>query len=134
MKKLTYPDYTVAPVVETIFIDGFQFEICEFKTESARDEFGIKKTSRFFLLTDGHFFNNEGLLNGASLIGNDVWSAYCTDRQFIKNLISEFETKLESIEKWQKRASIIKEGQYNLAQIIVDNIKSDLKIRYGVRV
>ena len=132
MKTLTYPHYTVAPVVETIFIDGFQFEICEFNTESARKEFGVRKSSRFFLMIEGKYFNNDSLEKGASLIGDDIWAAYCNDRQFINNLILDFEKKLEAIKKWQERASRIKEGKYNSFLITVEELKTDLKQRFGV--
>lgn len=132
MNTLTHPHYTVAPVVETIFIDGFQFEICEFNTESARKEFGVSKASRFFLMIEGNYFNNESLEKGGSSIGDDIWSMYCKDRQFINNLILDFEQKLEAIEKWQERASRIKEGKYNSPQITVDKLKTDIKSRYGV--
>lgn len=132
MNILTHPNYTVAPVVETIFIDGFQFEICEFNTESARKEFGISKASRFFLMIEGNYFNNDSLEKGGSMIGDAIWSAYCKDRKFINDLISDFEKKLEAIEKWQERASRIKEGRYNTFQITVEKLKSDLKSRYGV--
>ncbi|WP_407489178.1 hypothetical protein [Elizabethkingia anophelis] len=132
MNMLTHPHYTVAPVVDTIFIDGFQFEICEFNTENARKEFGVSKMSRFFLMIEGNYFNNEALEKGGYSIGDDIWSIYCKDRQFINSLISDFEQKLESIDKWQKRASRIKEGKYNSAQITVDKIKADIKMRYGV--
>lgn len=133
MNTLTHPHYTLAPVVETIFIDGFKFEICEFNTEAARNEFGVSKASRFFLMIEGNYFNNEGLEKGATLIGDDIWSGYCKGREFINNLISDFEQKLEAIEKWQERASRIKEGKYNSPQITVDKIKADLKSRYGVQ-
>ncbi|HFK5596393.1 hypothetical protein HZP35_18710 [Elizabethkingia anophelis] len=132
MKSLTYPHYTVAPVIETVFVDGFQFEICEFNTESARKEFGISKVSRFFLMIEGNYFNNESLEKGGSLIGDDIWSTYCKDRQFINNLILDFEQKLEAIEKWQERASRIKEGNYNSFQITANKLKADIKNRYSV--
>ena len=133
MNTFAHPHYTVAPVVETIFINGFQFEICEFNTESARKEFGVSKSSRFFLMIEGKYFNNDSLEKGASLIGNDIWAAYCNDRQFINNLILDFEKKLEAIKKWQERASRIKEGKYNSFLITVEELKTDLKNRYGVQ-
>lgn len=134
MNTFTHPHYTVAPVVETIFINGFQFEICEFNTEYARKEFCVSKSSRFFLMIEGKYFNNDSLEKGASLIGNDIWAAYCNDRQFINNLILDFEKKLEAIKKWQERASRIKEGKYNSFLITVEELKTDLKSRYGVQV
>ena len=132
MKTLTHPHYTVAPVVETIFIDGFLFEICEFNTELARKEFGINKLNRYFLVIEGKYFMNDILEEKGNLIGDDIWSWYCKDKQHIKVLISEFEQKLESIEKWENRALKIKDGKYNSPQIIADKIKDDLKKRYGV--
>ena len=45
---------------------------------------------------------------------------------------SDFQQKLEAIEKWQDRASRIKEGKYNSLQITADELKADIKNRYGV--
>ena len=54
----------------------------------ARKEFGINKLNRYFLVIEGNYFMNDILEEKGNLIGDDIWSWYCKDKQHIKVLIS----------------------------------------------
>lgn len=129
---MTYPHNTVAPVVETIFVEGFKFEICEFKGEQAQKEFGVSKKSRFFLMVEDEYFNLETLENGGKKIGNEIWSIYCADKAHLKSFITEFENKLQLIERLTERALRIKPGIYNSPYNQINDMKANIKKRYGI--
>lgn len=133
MKAITYPHHTLAPVIETIFIDGFKFEICEFNTEIARKEYNVDKSKRFFLVVEDNFYNHNWLEQYGAIIGDKVWRMYCSDKSVIQAIINDFEDALNSIETWSKRASKIAEGKYNSPMVKVNELKKSLKDRFGIQ-
>lgn len=133
MKTMTYPHHTIAPSVETIFVDGYKFDICEFKGEQAQKEYGINKKSRFFLMVEDEYFNLETLEKGGEKLGDDIWSIYCADKAHWKHFITEFEAKLFHIKKLKERAERIKSGFINSPLCKIESIKADIKKRYGVQ-
>lgn len=104
--KAVYPDHTIAPSIETIFIDGYKFDICEFIKE-ARAEFNVRDKSRFFLMLEDNLLPfkqpNEQRLKAFGEYG--VWGeSICGDKAFLKSFIKDFEKDLEAVAMWQKRA------------------------------
>ena len=89
--KMIYPDYTVAPVIETIFVEGYKFEICEFIKE-ARKEFNVRDSSRFFLFFEDGLFKENIYKPMISVVGGKrIWGeAICKDKAFLKKTIESF--------------------------------------------
>lgn len=135
-----FPGETVTPSVETIYIEGYKFDICEFNTDIARSEFKVKKAARFFLIVEDSFYNYSTLERGMSLIGVDIWETYCASKAEINALIKDFENKIQVLKKWQERADRIYNGEqflktkYNAGQVEVEKIKRDILNRFGLRI
>lgn len=98
--RLNYPDITIAPVVETIYVDGYKFEICEFIKEAFAD-FGIKPKCRFFLFIEDRLHNENVFNKHISVFGGEkIWGALiCADKDFHKKTIKSFESKIEHLKK-----------------------------------
>ena len=103
-ERITYPDYTIAPVVETIFIEGYKFEICEFEKQ-AREEFAVKDKSRFFLYFEDRLFQENLYLQMVSIFGTKkIWgNAICKDKSYHIDTISRFEKKISLLKKYREK-------------------------------
>ena len=123
---MTYPDYTIAPVVETIFIEGYKFEICEFQKES-RKEFGVRDKSRFFLFFEDRLLQEEIYLPMVSVFGSkEIWGDFiCKDKAFHKDTITRFELRLNILKKYREKNA-------NGAKFYTADIERDLFIKFGV--
>ena len=102
--KMIYPDYTVAPVIETIFVEGYKFEICEFIKE-ARIEFNVRDSSRFFLFFEDGLFNENIYKPMISVLGSkSIWGeVICKDKAFLKSTVKSFETKISRLKKYKEK-------------------------------
>lgn len=129
MQNFSFPHPTVCPSVETIFVDGVKFDICEFNTEDARKEFGIfDKRRRFILYVEDELFNLDLILKTAedlSLNGldcNKVWAWTAGAKSDMKYYINQFEESLNRLKRLEDKQikypkmflkdQILKEKQY----------------------
>ena len=103
-ERITYPDYTIAPVVETVFIEGYKFEICEFQKE-ARKEFGVRDKSRYFLYFEDSLYLENIYLPMVSVFGSkEIWgNAICKDKAYHIDTISRFEKKISLLKKYREK-------------------------------
>ena len=124
--KMIYPNYTVAPVIETIFVEGYKFEICEFIKE-ARKEFNVRDSSRFFLFFEDGLFKENIYKPMISVVGGKrIWGeAICKDKAFLKKTIESFEKKISRLKK-------MREKNANGAKFYTADIERDLFIKFGV--
>ena len=103
-QAITYPSHTIAPVIETIFVEGYKFEICEFEKQ-AREEFAVRDKSRFFLYFEDSLFQENFYLQMVSIFGTKkIWgNAICKDKSFLIGIISGFENKLNNLKKYREK-------------------------------
>ena len=103
-QAITYPSHTIAPVIETIFVKGFKFEICEFEKQ-AREEFAVKDKSRFFLYFEDSLFQENLYLPMVSIFGTKkIWgNAICKDKSYHIDTISRFEKKISLLKKYREK-------------------------------
>ena len=104
--KAVYSSNEIAPVKETIFINGFKFEICEFIKE-AREEFSVRDKSRFFLMLEDSFlpfmFPKSEYVKIFGVYA--VWGEMmCKDLAFLKTFISDFENDIKAVETLKRRS------------------------------
>ena len=103
-ERITYPSHTIAPVVETIFVEGFKFEICEFEKQS-REEFSVRDKSRYFLYFEDSLYLENIYLPMVSIFGSkEIWgNAICKDKAFFIDIIYGFENKLNKLKKYREK-------------------------------
>lgn len=125
--EITYPSHTIAPVVETIFVEGFKFEICEFIKE-ARKEFNVRDSSRFFLFFEDGLFQENIYKPMISLVGGKrIWGeAICKDKAYHIDTISRFEKKISLLNKYRERNA---KG----ANFYTDDLEKELFSKLGVK-
>ena len=125
--KMIYPDYTVAPVIETIFVEGYKFEICEFQKE-ARKEFAVKDKSRFFLYFEDSLFLENIYLPMVSVFGSKgIWgNAICKDKAYHMDTISRFEKKISLLKKYREKNA-------NGAKFYTADLEQALFSKFGVQ-
>ena len=101
---ITDPSHTIAPVVETIFVEGYKFEICEFIKE-ARKEFNVRDSSRFFLYFEDGLFKEDIYKPMISVVGGKrIWGeAICKDKAYHMDTISRFEKKISLLKKYREK-------------------------------
>ena len=126
-EKMTYPDHTVAPVVKTIFVEGFKFEICEFEKQ-AREEFAVKDKSRFFLYFEDSLFQENLYLPMVSIFGTKkIWgNAICKDKSYHIDTISRFEKKISLLKKYRERNA-------RGAKFYTADLENELFSKFGVQ-
>ena len=125
--KMIYPDYTVAPVIETIFVEGYKFEICEFIKE-ARKEFNVRDSSRFFLFFEDGLFKEDIYKPMISVVGGKrIWGeAICKDKAFLKKTIESFEKKISRLKKMREKNS-------NGAKFYTADLEKEIETMFNVK-
>ena len=125
--KMIYPNYTVAPVIETIFVEGYKFEICEFIKE-ARKEFNVRDSSRFFLFFEDGLFNENIYKPMISVFGSkSIWGeAICKDKAYLKKTIESFEKKISRLKKMREKNS-------NGAKFYTADLEKEIEIMFNVK-
>ena len=125
--RMTYPNYTIAPVVETIFVEGYKFEICEFQKE-ARKEFGVKDKSRYFLYFEDSLFQENLYLPMVYIFGSkEIWgNAICKDKAFLKSTIVSFENKISMLKKYHEKNA-------NGAKFYTADLEKEIFNKFGVQ-
>ena len=123
--KMIYPDYTVAPVIETIFVEGYKFEICEFEKQ-AREEFQVKDKTRYFLYFEDSLFQENLYLPMVSIFGTKkIWGeAICKDKAFLKKTIESFEKKISRLKKMREKNS-------NGAKFYTADLEKEIEIMFN---
>ena len=103
-QAITFPSHSIAPAIETIFVEGFKFEICEFEKQ-AREEFAVKDKSRFFLYFEDRLFQENLYLPMVSIFGTKkIWgNAICKDKSYHIDTISRFEKKISLLKKYREK-------------------------------
>ena len=126
-ERMTYPDYTIAPVVDTIFIEGFKFEICEFEKQ-ARKEFSVRDSSRYFLFFEDSLFQENLYLPMISVFGaKEIWgNAICKDKAFLKSTIASFENKISMLKKYYEKNA-------NGAKFYTADLEKEIFTKFGVQ-
>ena len=126
-ERITYPSHTIAPVVETIFVEGYKFEICEFIKE-ARKEFNVRDSSRFFLFFEDSLFLEKIYLPMVSIFGSkQIWgNAICKDRAYHMDTISRFEKKISLLKKYRERNA-------RGAKFYTADLEKELFSKFGVQ-
>ena len=126
-QAITYPSHTIAPVAETIFVEGFKFEICEFEKQ-AREEFAVKDKSRFFLYFEDSLFQENLYLQMVSIFGTKkIWgNAICKDKAYHMDTIYRFEKKISLLKKYRERNA---KG----AKFYTADLEKDLFSTFGVK-
>lgn len=125
MAQLTYPHHSILNEAETIFSNGVKFQILEFIKE-AQSDFNIEHKNRFFLLIDDCYYAHNSLLDFANLDVNLAWRRYCTDKAFLKSIISDIENVMDSINSLEEKSSKVKEGKYNPFKEKIDSLRKTL--------
>ena len=125
-----YPDNTIAPSIETIFVDGYKFDICEFIKE-AREEFAVSNVCRFFLTLEDELLPfRVPTTEAVNAFGEyNVWGRLlCADKAYWKSFIVDFENDLKAVFTWKERAakSPVFTARYN-------ERKSAFEKRWGVK-
>lgn len=125
--KMIYPNYTVAPVIETIFVEGYKFEICEFIKE-AREEFNVRDSSRFFLFFEDGLFKENIYKPMISIVGSKrIWGeAICKDKEFLKKTIESFEKKISRLKKMREKNS-------NGAKFYTADLEKEIEITFNIK-
>ena len=103
-ERITYPSHTIAPVVETIFVEGFKFEICEFEKQS-REKFSVRDKARYFLYFEDSLYLENIYLPMVSVFGSkQIWGdAICKDKAYHMDTISRFEKKISLLKKYREK-------------------------------
>ena len=126
-ERITYPSHTIAPVVETIFVEGFKFEICEF-SKDARAEFGVRDKSRYFLYFEDSLHLENLYLPMVSVFGSkQIWGeAICKDKAYHMDTISRFEKKISLLKKYRERNA-------RGAKFYTADLEQELFSKFGVQ-
>ena len=126
-ERITYPSHTIAPVVETIFVEGYKFEICEFIKE-ARKEFNVRDSSRFFLYFEDSLHLDNLYLPMVSIFGSkQIWGeAICKDKAYHIDTISRFEKKISLLKKYREKNA-------NGAKFYLADLEREIFTIFGVQ-
>ena len=127
-EAMTYPDHTIAPVIETIFVDGFKFEICEFEKQ-AREEFQVKDKTRHFLYFEDSLFQENLYFPMVSILGTKkIWgNAICKDKAFLIDIISGFENKLNKLKKYRYKNA-------NGAKFYTADLENEILTKFKIKI
>jgi len=104
---LTYPHETVAPSIETLFVDGIRFDICEV-IPSAYDmlyDFAGKKkpSNRFFVCVEERWIYKWDYANEMAQFHGDTWRHFCFTKSECKSYVMDFQNAIDFINKQYER-------------------------------
>ena len=134
--QLFYPSADSAPSIETIFIDGHRFDICEVQEchfDLLLPAGNFKKPGgRFFVAVENDFivnYRHTEKLHAAGI--ENRWDFFCLAKSDCKDIIKQFEEAVKSLNSM--RASLDKHPKmaYTLQPRIDAKINSIFE-RYGL--
>ena len=120
---MLYPSNTAAPSVATEFVNGIKFDICEVVPQCYDLVYG--KGNRFFLCAEDNIVGIDAAIEFHAKTGESRWDLFCGTKADMLNKIKQFQSDLETIEKWKNKPGF-------LAQQIVEKTISRCKSVYKV--
>lgn len=101
--SLVHPHHTITNVVETLFVEGFKFEIVEFQKIAYKD-FGINNSkSRFYLVVEDAVRNMSILKRYVEKTGENDWSIICADKQHWVDFVHSVQDNFDTLKRYQDR-------------------------------
>lgn len=134
-QTMIYPGVHSTESVETIFIDGYQINICE--ANAAHYEYlqndgrSRKPMGRFFMEVEGHIVNYNIAADYHAKTGECRWEFFCKQKCDIKSWVSDFEETLDAAKSMAARINA-KPVIATMIQPKLDMKIARLRDRYGV--
>ena len=100
---MIYPSPTAAPSVETLFVNGVKFDICE--VDKAGYDMLLSPRNRFFIcVEDNHICGYEIAEKFFQKTNEIRWDLFCKTKGECISLVHEFSNAYDSIIKLNQRA------------------------------
>ena len=123
-KAMTYPSATAAPSIETLFVNGFKFDICELD-KSAYNMIADKKF-RFFLCCEDQIIGIDSANKYFEKTGDVRWDLFCFSKSDCMDRINKVQSDLETIQKWIGKTGF-------LAEKMVKDLTKKNQNLYGIK-
>lgn len=126
--QMTYPSETVAPSIQTEFVNGVKFDICEVVKEAHNMLYNSR--NRFFLCVEDTFiYKYAGAEKFFAATGKTRWDMFCMTKGECIDLINEYQAAYESITALYKKAE--KPGFKVSATAKAISMQQNLRTRFG---
>lgn len=134
---ILFPGNGSADSIETIFVDGYRFDICEVKPDfyeylAPSGKFK-QPAERFFVEVENKHIINYAHAERLHLIGvKNRWDIFCTGKSVVKRYITMFETYLADYKRMTELLDTNPKFTYSL-QPKIDFLKSSVLEVYGIK-
>ena len=107
---MIYPSNTAAPSIETIFVNGVRFDLCEVCREGY-NMLNDAKYRFFVVVEESHIINYEGAEKWFNATGETRWGLFCYTKADCKKYVSQFEEYGDTIKRLSVKSDSVK-GEY----------------------
>lgn len=126
--SMIYTSVTTAPVIDTIFVNGIKFDICEIIKE-CYDMLDSKK-SRFFVVVEDSFIYGENIAaDYAKVTGESRWGFFCKTKAECVSYINSIEKEISTYIEYTKKS---KKKGFGLYSKHADKISNKIKLNFGL--
>lgn len=144
LEAMLYPSVDIAPSVETLFVNGVKFDICEatpsvynlcpFTLRSGRK----KPAQRFFLITEDLFlYGEKNCKNYCKVLGCDTFEGCAFTKKDALALVDDYQKYADRVKALRERAikqpfmqQKIAEKVRSISQNVIDRYGFELVVSY----